>query len=1200
MATKSKPILLNHVFEIYVPTQCQCQKLLPTKERDSVLAHVKTTMSEWFGGGTSRQDTIRVDKVKGLWTHEDGSLAEEDVHVVYSNANAAQYEEYQDSFAQLIVDVGIQLTQDSAAGRVDDRMLIFPTKQAKCIHEVAPTAATAAVPKPVVPSSLDRRRAIQASLIRFNKLEQARELFCHILHYDYTDEIIPMPQWPDRVKECLAEGESPHVIAEYNDFKIVYLKLRENRLLHSKERPLIERIIIDNPTMRGLLVVSDFDEKEWHLINVKYDVDSEDHSRMLIRRMRIGPHEEMRTIVDRLSKTDIDEIGEDASAQTIQDVHDEAFDVQAVTNDFFRRYREIFYSVEESVEGYGKSDNEKEARHLFTQQLFNRLMFIGFIQKKGWLKINDSTDYLGELWRDYRGKAIKGSNFHSEKLQELFFNGLNNPRGFSNAAIGSGPFLNGGLFERSDSDANDKLFVPDESIRKILFCLLAPFNFTVTESTPLDQEVAIDPEMLGTIFEELVTGRHESGSYYTPKPIVTYMCKESLKGHIQTNCPGESDTTISEFVDRYDPSGIHNPEKLFNAVKSVTVCDPACGSGAYLLGMLHELMELRSCLFASHNVGAAEAFERKLEIIQDCIYGVDIDIFAVNIARLRLWLSLAVEFDGERPPALPNLDFKIECGDSLTAPNPQVADGLFQLEANALIREVVDLQNEYLISTGSEKYRRRQRIIELEAEIQNICSSVPNPVGAFDWRIGFASVFVNGGFSIVLSNPPYVRMQELKRSDPHLPSWLKTHYKSATKGNYDLYVVFVERGLQLLSSTGYFAYILPHKFFNAKYGAPLRELIAQGEHLSQIVHFGDQQVFSSATNYVCLLFLSKSPEKSFSFVTVDSLSRWLYNGEATSGQISARKASAEEWAFIVGPKADLFEKLTTIPNSLSNIASKVFQGLVTGSDAVFVLHRAPQKTLFSKATEDTVELEPDLLHPLCKGSVDLKRYFVTSLERMILFPYEVTEGHAKLIPPTYMRKYYPKTWQYLLQNRSRLEARERGKWKHDRWYAFGRSQALSEMEQPKILTPSIAAFASFSLDESDQYYFLGSGGGGGGGYGITLDQAYRLDVKFVLGLLNSRLLDTYLQAITSRFSGGYYAYNRQYIEKLPIHLVDWSNDTESEHHQAISDLVSRVIIMKQHDASSDTSGLEHEIDLRVYDLYGLSKGEIALVEKKHK
>jgi hypothetical protein len=211
-----------------------------------------------------------------------------------------------------------------------------------------------------------------------------------------------------------------------------------------------------------------------------------------------------------------------------------------------------------------------------------------------------------------------------------------------------------GLFEEEADDIDGFTF-PDTVVAKILTGLIYQFNFTVTESTPLDVEVAVDPEMLGRIFEELVTGRHESGSYYTVKPVVAFMCYEALASYLGARLPAESEAALAQFVYQKDPSKLRNPEAVLEALRAVKVCDPACGSGAYLLGMLHVLLELRECLFAARSLDAKTVYDRKLEIIQNNLYGVDKDDFAVNIARLRLWLSLIVDYEARRPRLFPLL-----------------------------------------------------------------------------------------------------------------------------------------------------------------------------------------------------------------------------------------------------------------------------------------------------------------------------------------------------------------------------------------------------------------------------------------------------------------------------------------------------------------------------------------------------------------
>lgn len=561
---------------------------------------------------------------------------------------------------------------------------------------------------------------------------------------------------------------------------------------------------------------------------------------------------------------------------------------------------------------------------------------------------------------------------------------------------------------------------------------------------------------------------------------------------------------------------------------------------------------------------------QKKDILLNNIYGVDLDAQAVEVAQLSLFLKLLedettstakshqLEF---RETMLPSLDKNV-------------------LHGNALIEwDVMDGQ------LFNEEHRN---------------------LFPLDYKDKFKEIMRGGGFDAIVGNPPYIRIQTLQETTPEAVDYFKSHYDSASKGNYDIYVVFVERALSLLNDNGRLGYILPHKFFNAKYGESLRSLLSEGKHLSQIVHFGDQQVFAGATTYTCLLFLNKSQSKQFRFVRVQDLKIWRETGEGLEGTIPLSQASDSEWTFNVGEGASLFEKLGAMPAKLADVADRIFQGLVTGSDPVFILNNVSEGLYYSDATEQEHELEQELMHPLCKGSVNLRRYHVSEITKSILFPYKLVDGKAELLAPKELSQKYPRAWSYLRTNRTILEARERGKWKHERWYAFGRSQNLSEMEQTKILTPSIANRASFTLDKDNYYYFVGSGGGGGGGYGVTLKEG-QLSYEYVLGLLNSKLLDAFLKSFSSPFQHGYYAYNRQYIERLPIRTINFKNKAEKTLHDRLSHLVEQMLSSKPKCvvARSDKdkafyenmcNALDRQIDALVYELYGLTDDEIAIIE----
>ena len=461
-------------------------------------------------------------------------------------------------------------------------------------------------------------------------------------------------------------------VAELGGVHVLYVALdtSDTERVRKGAAAAAAKLIADRLGDDLLLVFTNTSASQLHLIQPSFE-----GARPTLRRIIVERDLPRRTAVQQVSHI----YWNHQDSGSIRSALDKAFDVEAVTRAFFKEYKDIFELAIDRVEGFGSDADEQERKKLFVQTLFNRLMFIYFLSRKGWLAFHDDNDYLNALWKDYQAADSDDKNFHLDRLSLLFFAGLNNPqsRDLSRnnpvlyAKIGAPPFLNGGLFEKTGLDKRTGLVVPDSVIKPILSDLFDRFNFTVMESTPFDIEVAVDPEMLGKVFEELVTGRHDSGSYYTPRPVVSFMCREALKGYLEGCATGLAKEEIAKFVDERDTSGVSLTfaPGVADALEDVTVVDPACGSGAYLLGMMQELVDLRTALF---NIGAdaRSLYELKLHIIQRNLYGVDIDEFAVNIAMLRMWLSLVIEYEGDRPEPLPNLDFKVVQGDSLLGPDP--------------------------------------------------------------------------------------------------------------------------------------------------------------------------------------------------------------------------------------------------------------------------------------------------------------------------------------------------------------------------------------------------------------------------------------------------------------------------------------------------------------------------------------------------
>jgi hypothetical protein len=534
-----------------------------------------------------------------------------------------------------------------------------------------------------------------------------------------------------------------------------------------------------------------------------------------------------------------------------------AFDVERVTKRFYEDYADVFNRAEQAIRrGTGLSGDDLR---LFTQSFFNRLMFLRFLERKGWLAYpgQKGTRYLEAL---VSTDLPAGPSLYRARLMPLFFEGLANGASEPSLEFGAVPFLNGGLFEKSPLD-DTVPDIPDDVIRSVIGTdgLFYRYNFTVEESTPLDVEVAVDPEMLGRVFEELVTGRHGSGSYYTPRPIVSYMCREALKRYLidGTTAPAAA---MELLVDLGKVEGLteRHAQEVEQQLDNLRAVDPACGSGAYLLGLMHEVIKVRRALRSDSLArDASYLFGLKLHIISNSLYGVDIDPFATEIAKLRLWLSLAIESD--EPSPLPNLDFKIETGDSLGAFH-DVPDGLFDVSLRYRAHKLVDLKERFLTSHGDDKESLRD---EIDAEQREIATDLRHLVGdgVVDWHVQFAEVFSErGGFDVVLANPPYVSALEYQRLHGHQARELVKRRFQTTTGAWDLFVPFFERGVQVLREGGYLAYVSPNKYLSASYAESLRDYLRSQATLLQIVDLSHSFVFQSAAVNPILTFLRKGHE----------------------------------------------------------------------------------------------------------------------------------------------------------------------------------------------------------------------------------------------------------------------------------------------------------------------------------------------------
>ena len=774
-------------------------------------------------------------------------------------------------------------------------------------------------------------------------------------------------------------------------------------------------------------------------------------------------------------------------------------------------------------------------------------MFLRFIEKKGWLTYNGNREYLRTLF-DATEASETDENFLNDRLFWAFFRGLGNVTNLLEESAevverrGNVPFLNGGLFEMHDEyDQRNAVHIPNDKFAEILK-LFERYNFTVTESTPLDIEVAVDPEMLGKVFEELVTGRHGTGSYYTPRPVVSFMCRESLKICLQ-NKTDETEECLGKFVDDGDATEIRDPEKVLKVLQTLRICDPACGSGAYLLGMMSELLRLREALFRSQNVDPRTTYQRKLDIIQQNLYGVDKDEFAVNIAMLRLWLSLAVDYDDDMPEPLPNLDYKVATGDSLTGPAPENMS-----LANPLIQEIQEYQAEYLVThVDAEKQELREVIAELKANLQGWQANADQ----FVWQIEFPEVFQEGGFDMVIGNPPYVRHELIRPIKPTLKKLFPEVYTSTA----DLYVYFYKRGTELLRVSGVLTYISSNKFFRVGYGERLREFFSNRMCLHILLDFGSVSVFGASVDTCIVLIENSDPNgEAFSTATFRDEADILRLSEVFQERafsMHARDLSPDGWTLTSSEVIRLLERLENIGTPLGEYVDGFYRGVVTGCNDAFIISESIRQQLIAEDARSD-----ELIKPLLRGR-HLRKWKAKAGDYLIFTRRGIDIEH------------YPAIKRYLNQYRLDLEPKKSRGQKRGRkignykWYEIQDNTAYyTKFEKSKIIYRRIAKSLDASYDTT-------------GTFGLDTTFFIPANDLPLLAILNSQLFDWYARhkvlPLNDPWAGGGLQFFAQYMEKVPI------ADMTSEQKMALSRLVKQILADSQ---SDDVREIERE-DRRV-------------------
>ncbi|MDY4602009.1 Eco57I restriction-modification methylase domain-containing protein [Phocaeicola faecicola] len=828
-----------------------------------------------------------------------------------------------------------------------------------------------------------------------------------------------------------------------------------------------------------------------------------------------------------------------------------AFSVEALSDEFFDRYREQYADFIQYITGkrFVKVGSKWEEKRLsepnaalmeafdynekkirdYVKKMMGRITFLHFLQRKGWMC--GDLNYMQNMFEN----SLYKNDYLDSVLEPLFFGILNTKPAEREALFADYdwdksllnewkdiPYLNGGLFERDKEDEPESRFPADYFKR--LFQFFSEYNFTIDENDPNDAEVGVDPEMLGKIFENLLEDNKDKGAFYTPKEIVRYMCQESLIAYLETNTSIAKDK-IRQFVLSPEEGVKDIPEnkkpKLLTALENVKICDPAIGSGAFPMGLLNELLHCREVLSGDHYDRA----EIKKSIIQNNIYGVDIEKGAVDIARLRFWLSIVV--DEETPSPLPNLDYKIMQGNSLiesfmgvdlsklTYEKEYKKDkgeiSLFDNEKNRLQKTVSHLLfSYYCCSDHDRKMTLQQEIsdtINKQLEAQAYDSTILDKLkiinlaensNFFLWHTWFSDVFNRDdkeGFDIVIGNPPYVSAVNMARTNEEKLLY-KQSYPEAT-GAYDMYVLFLLLGAKL--SSNIYCWIIPNKLLVADYAKKTLHKLKAECGLEKTIDVSVYDVFKNASVYPIIVLGNKVSHERFN-------SYFLNNYTDLIDNRLNKKESVKESNKV----------------RLSLLGLKVCSG-ATGFEA-------------QKIKENVCEIDNNHTIPFTvSGNIDRYVFNNTNVR--------------------YMKDKYSRAFIYLDSN---ITESKQEMWKNPKIIIAGMTKKIEACYVDTPLAIGVGVYAIYDFAGYNPFY--------------------------ILGILNSKSTTDFLTAEFSdkHLAGGYLAINKSTIEQFLF-----PQNVPSDVQQRIADIAKSIHLAKKENPKSDTATLESQIDSIVSHLHSI-------------
>ena len=894
----------------------------------------------------------------------------------------------------------------------------------------------------------------------------------------------------------------------------------------------------------------------------------------------------------------------------------------------------VYFPNNTSIEADDREDIETKIIRLIT-----RIMFVWFIKQKELVpnKIFD-VDFLETILKDFDPNSAVVGNYYNAILQNLFFGTLNraiedeqgNKRKFATNVkkdiktlyryaemftisedeviklFSEVPFLNGGLFECLDKtktidgveqaynydgfSRNDKKFADGRYrnravVPNVLFfepergliSILSRYNFTIEENSPEEQQVALDPELLGKVFENLLgaynpetkeTARNQSGSFYTPREIVNYMVDESLISYLGNTAFVRS-LFSPEFV--YDKTKEAEYKTIADKLKAIKILDPACGSGAFPMGLLNKMIEILCHITPDENI-----YEMKLAIIENCIYGSDIQSIAAQITKLRFFISLICncEKDATKPnfgiPTLPNLETNFVAANSLIAKKKQDSHNLFENpEIEPTKKVLTEIRHEhfsaktaYRKSTLREKDKQlREKLAKLLAEDNDFAPedakqlAAWNPydqnavAGFFDpaWMFG-----VSDGFDIVIGNPPYIQLQNDGGKLAKL--YADCNYKTYARTG-DIYCLFYERGYQLLKPNGHLCYITSNKWMRAGYGEKTREFFAKNTNPLLLIDFAGVKIFESATVDTNILLFAKAvnEHKTLCAVTnkqnkdsVKNLSVFVQQ----SGSV-CEFSNSDSWVILSPIEQSIKRKIEAVGTPLKDWDIQINYGIKTGYNDAFIINTEKKDEILSNCqTEDERTRTAELIRPILRGR-DIKRYGYNWANLWLINTHNGIRGKLERVHI----EDYPAIKAHLDQYWDRISKRAD---KGDTPYNLRNCAYLDLFFQPHICWKAVGRKLAFALVEAGTFLTAPASFISAGRYNKT-----------VLAFLCSTICTYFVYKNSDTTGAGDIMLNIQSLIKFPIPKIDIDFDDFSD----------------------------REIDLYIYDIYKFTKEEIHYIEE---